>query len=78
VRPRRAATIRAGGHPRRHPQALLDKGPLTLHGIRCARHRRCARPRRRRSPSRQQARLARLLGRPGHHVLGALRPRTRL
>jgi hypothetical protein len=79
LRRRKAAAFPHRRRPGRHSAALLAQEPVPLALLRAARRRRGDRPCRRGGGARQLAPcVAALLGGAGDHVLGALRPRTRL
>jgi hypothetical protein len=78
LRRRKAAAFPHRRRPGRHSAALLAQEPVPLALLRSARRRRGGRPRRRGGGARRLGRVVALLGGAGDHVLGALRPRTRL
>jgi hypothetical protein len=79
LRRRKAAAFPHRRRPGRRSAALLAQEPVPLALLRAARRCRGGRPRRRRGGARRLAPcVAALLAGAGDHVLGALRPRTRL
>lgn len=72
------AALYAGGHPQSYSCAVLREGRHAFACVPCARRVRRCWPRVCRVGHQEPFRMAGLLAGAGHHVLGAIRGRTRL